>query len=236
MTLLDKIINESKIQEQLNAQLAEMSYRAVNGTRQAPRNFAEGILNVGTMNFKTPDDKITKEMIMDYQQKEQEKYYVDASGNKLKNVPTGLSDVLIPYTPVDYGTTGSEADATTLQTEQVQQETLYNEFLILQGDLKTKKKELKQKQKDLSSKEKELQNLNSSLVDVENEMVKLNEQLKKAKTAEKKKELNTKISDSKIEKKRLSTDIAKVQGEIIPIQADVTKVDGEIIKIEADIT
>ena len=88
MTLLDKIINESKIQEQLNAQLAEMSYRAVNGTRQAPRNFAEGILNVGTMNFKTPDDKITKEMIMDYQQKEQEKYYVDASGNKLKNVPT----------------------------------------------------------------------------------------------------------------------------------------------------
>ena len=142
MTLLEKIINESKIQEQLNAQLAEMSYRAVNGTRQAPRNFTEGILNVGTMNFKTPDDKITKEMIMDYQQKEQEKYYVDASGNKLKNVPTGLSDALIPYVPKDYGTTGAEADTTTLQTAQVQQETLYKEFLILKGDLRTKKTEL----------------------------------------------------------------------------------------------
>ena len=52
MTLLDKIVNQSKIQEQLNCQLAEISYRAVNGTRQAPRNFTEGTLNVRTMNFK----------------------------------------------------------------------------------------------------------------------------------------------------------------------------------------
>ena len=236
MTLLDKIINESKIQEQLNAQLAEMSYRAVNGTRQAPRNFAEGILNVGTMNFKTPDDKITKEMIMDYQQKEQEKYYVDASGNKLKNVPTGLSDALIPYTPVDYGTTGSEADATTLQTEQVQQKTLYNEFLILQGYLKNKKKELKQKQKDLSSKEKEEQNLNSSLVDVENNLVQLSVQLKNTRTAATKKELTTKIAGLTAKKKRIIKDIKTTSKEIIPIQADVTTVEGEIIKIEADIT
>ena len=239
MTLLDKIINESKIQEQLNAQLAEMSYRAVNGTRQAPRNFAEGILNVGTMNFKTPDDKITKEMIMDYQQKEQEKYYEDSGGNKYKNVPTGLSDALIPYTPVDYGTTGSEADATTLQTEQVQQETLYNDFVILQGGLKTKKQELKQKQKDLSSKEKEEQNLNSSLVDVENNLIQLSEQLKKATRERNKqleKELKTKIAELTAEKKRISIDIKTTSKEIIPIQADVTTVEGEIIKIETDIT
>ena len=236
MTLLDKIINESKIQEQLNAQLAEMSYRAVNGTRQAPRNFAEGILNVGTMNFKTPDDKITKEMIMDYQQKEQEKYYVDASGNKLKNVPTGLSDVLIPYTPIDYGATGAEADTTTLQTEQRQQETLYNEFLILQGDLKTKKKELKQKQNDLIRKEKEEQNLKLSLIDVENDLVQLNEQLKKAKSSKNKAELNTKIVELTTEKKRISIDIKTTSKEIIPIQTDVTTVEGEIIKIETAIT
>ena len=63
-----------------------MSYRAVNGTRQTPRNFAEGILNVGTMNFKTPDDKITKEMIKDCHQAEQEKYYEDSAGNKLKKM------------------------------------------------------------------------------------------------------------------------------------------------------
>jgi len=236
MTLLDKIINESKIQEQLNAQLAEMSYRAVNGTRQAPRNFTEGILNVGTMNFKTPDDKITKEMIMDYQQKEQEKYYVDASGNKLKNVPTGLSDIIIPYVPKDYGTTGAEADTTTLQTVQGQQETLYKDFLILQGELKTKKKELKQKQNDLIRKEKEEQNLNSSLIEVENELIELNKQLKKAKTSKNKAELNTKITELTAEKKRISIDIKTTSTEIIPIKADVTTVEGEIIKIETNIT
>ena len=116
MTLLDKIINQSKIQEQLNAQLAEISYRALNGTRQSARNFAEGTLNVGTMNFKTPDDRITKEMIMDYQQREQEKYYDDGT-NKYANVPTGLSDALTPYVAIPYGTTGAEADEAILQKE-----------------------------------------------------------------------------------------------------------------------
>ena len=83
MTLLDKIINQSKIQEQLNSQLAEISYRAVNGTRQAPRNFAEGTLNVGTMNFKTPNDRITKDMLMDYQKAEQENFFTNSAGNKV---------------------------------------------------------------------------------------------------------------------------------------------------------
>ena len=52
-----------------------MSYRTLNGTRQAPRNFKEGILNAGTINFKTADDKITKEMIMDYQHKNTRNFY-----------------------------------------------------------------------------------------------------------------------------------------------------------------
>ena len=137
MTLLDKIINQSKIQEQLNAQRAEISYRALNGTKQSARNSADGILNVGTMNFKTPDGQITKEMTMDYQQEEQEKYYDDGT-NKFANVPTGLSDVLTPYTHIDYGTTGAEADETTLQREQNIYDTLMNELETL---IKTHRKQ-----------------------------------------------------------------------------------------------
>ena len=41
MTLLDKIITQNRIDSQLYSQLAEMSYRAINGTRQEPRNFRE---------------------------------------------------------------------------------------------------------------------------------------------------------------------------------------------------
>jgi hypothetical protein len=71
------------LQNKLQAQLAEMSYQAVNGTRQAPRNFREGTLEIGKMHFSTPQDRITKEMIMDYQAREQEKYYKDSGGNNL---------------------------------------------------------------------------------------------------------------------------------------------------------
>ena len=80
MSLIAKIQQQSLLQNKLLAQLAEMSYQAVNGTRQAPRNFREGTLEIGKMNFTTPQDRITKEMIMDYQKTEQEKHYVDSAG------------------------------------------------------------------------------------------------------------------------------------------------------------
>ena len=54
MSLLDKFRNEMRIQRELKSQLSDMTYKAFNGTRQTSRNFAEGILNVGTINFKTP--------------------------------------------------------------------------------------------------------------------------------------------------------------------------------------
>ena len=44
MSLIAKIQQQSLLQNKLQAQLAEMSYQAVNGTRQAPRNFREGTL------------------------------------------------------------------------------------------------------------------------------------------------------------------------------------------------
>jgi hypothetical protein len=80
MSLIAKIQQQSLLQNKLQAQLAEMSYQAVNGTRQAPRNFREGTLEIGKMHFSTPQDRITKEMIMDYQKTEQERNYEDATG------------------------------------------------------------------------------------------------------------------------------------------------------------
>ncbi len=44
MSLIAKIQQQSLLQNKLQSQLAEMSYQAVNGTRQTPRNFKEGNL------------------------------------------------------------------------------------------------------------------------------------------------------------------------------------------------
>ena len=95
MSLIAKIQQQSLLQNKLQAQLAEMSYQAVNGTRQSARNFREGTFEVGKMHFNTPQDRITKEMIMDYQQAQQERHssQTDASGNPLKYEPTGLKDI-----------------------------------------------------------------------------------------------------------------------------------------------
>jgi hypothetical protein len=93
MSLIAKIQHLSLLQNKLQGQVAEMSYQTVNGTRQSARNFREGTFEVGKMHFNTPQDRITKEMIMDYQQAQQEKHYDDGT-NKYKYAPTGLTDVI----------------------------------------------------------------------------------------------------------------------------------------------
>ena len=108
-----------------------MTYKAFNGTRQSSRNFAEGILNVGTINFKTPEDKITKEMILDFQKSEQERGYTNpVSGEKMIYDPIDTSTMLAtPKTIVwkngkaatqeDYDDKFNEVQAKLLELDQV---------------------------------------------------------------------------------------------------------------------
>ena len=138
MSLIAKIQQQSLLQNKLQAQLAEMSYQAVNGTRQSARNFREGTFEVGKMHFNTPQDRITKEMIMDYQQSQQEKHYDDGT-NKLKYEPTGLKDIAnveslletytpIPFAPVGYIPLGSAVDENALRVYKTELNDLYNEL------------------------------------------------------------------------------------------------------------
>ncbi len=105
MSLINRLAQESIKQNKLISQLSEISYRAINGKRQNARNFNEGTLNVGTMNFNTPQDKITKDMYLDYQKSEQQKHYNDGT-NKFQYDPTGLFDptgtatILVPKPPL----------------------------------------------------------------------------------------------------------------------------------------
>ena len=109
MSLINKIQQQSLLQNKLLAQIAEMSLQAINNTRQSARNFKEGTLEIGKMHFTTPQDKITKEMIMDYQKTEQERHYDDSSGTLKKYAPTGLGDTLETekLTPFDGVATGA---------------------------------------------------------------------------------------------------------------------------------
>ena len=54
MSLITKIQQQSLLQNKLQTQLEEMSYQTVNGTRQTPRNFKEGKLEIGKMHFTNP--------------------------------------------------------------------------------------------------------------------------------------------------------------------------------------
>ena len=122
MSLIAKIQRESLLQNKLMAQIAEMSLQAINNTRQSARNFKEGTLDVGKMHFTTPQDRITKDMIMDYQKTEQEKHYNDGT-DKFKYAPTGLADVIDTFVPIPYEALhapATEADVRAYEADYIQ--------------------------------------------------------------------------------------------------------------------
>ena len=93
MTYWDKVINQNKKDSSLISELSDLSYKSIGGKRQQPRKINEDIVNIGTIPFEatiTPD-KITKEMIMDYQ-KNKDRGYIDPLTNvEYKFVPTGMT-------------------------------------------------------------------------------------------------------------------------------------------------
>ena len=155
MSLIAKNAARSLLQNKLQAQLADRSYQAINGTRQSVRNFREGTLNIGTMHFSTPDEKITKEMIMDYQKKEQEKHYDDGT-NKFQYVPTGLTDSLVVFSPTDYGPLGAPATEDDLKKYQDDLNTIYEDLRTSLQEAKTKKKEIVAKTDETNTKQHEI--------------------------------------------------------------------------------
>jgi len=93
MTYWDKVINQNKKDSSLISELSDLSYRSIGGKRQQPRKTNEDIVNIGTIPFEatiTPD-KITKEMIIDYQ-KNKDRGYIDPLTNvEYKYIPTGMT-------------------------------------------------------------------------------------------------------------------------------------------------
>ena len=73
MSTIDKQVRLAQLDRELYCKNADIAYKAFNGTKQSVRNFREGTLEIEKMHFTTPQDRITKEMIMYYKKTEQEK-------------------------------------------------------------------------------------------------------------------------------------------------------------------
>jgi hypothetical protein len=67
MSIINKMLDLSLQQKVLQSQISDMSYKITNGKKLSNKNFYEGIVNPGTVDFvSAPESKITKEMILDY--------------------------------------------------------------------------------------------------------------------------------------------------------------------------
>jgi hypothetical protein len=97
MTLLNKLKNEQNRQLQIQAQLAEQSYRAFNGVKQSRENERSGELRK-KMNDDLPASSLTKTMIQDYQREEEEEDFYEDKGAAYKYRPSGATEDLIDLT------------------------------------------------------------------------------------------------------------------------------------------
>ena len=82
MSFLNKRVEESIKQAKLLAQMSEMSYRSLNGTRQTRSSFTNNDLKEQPATDKPAVGSLTSEMIAQYKREEEEnnKYVDPASG------------------------------------------------------------------------------------------------------------------------------------------------------------
>ena len=143
MSFLNKRVEDSIKQAKLLAQMSELSYRALNGTRQTRSNFINNDLKEQADTDKPAVGSLTSEMIAQYKREEEEKNkYVDPkSGDEFLYAPTGMTPTLNTPTLVPVSSLGTAATITDLEKEQS------NYGKILQ-DLKDKEQEIQDKIQD----------------------------------------------------------------------------------------
>jgi hypothetical protein len=111
------------------------------------------------MNFTTPQDRITKEMVMDYQKSEQGKHsnVIDpVTGKPLLYDSTGLKDIanvedeLVKYVPIPYAPVGEAVTEDWIRVYKNEKDNLYDELRKMNTiTLKRKKTHLGNSQKQL---------------------------------------------------------------------------------------
>ena len=129
MSFLNKRVEDSIKQAKLLAQMSELSYRALNGTRQTRSNFINNDLKEQADTDKPAVGSLTSEMIAQYKREEEEKNkYVDPKGNEFLYAPTGMTPTINTPSLVSVTSLGTPGTITDVQTEQSNYGTTFTRF------------------------------------------------------------------------------------------------------------
>jgi hypothetical protein len=201
MNLLDRVIDNQLLDLNLTSQLSDISYRTNNGIRQKNRAFSEGIVDVGRIHFNDAKDKITKDMILDYQEEQQliKPVYTDPiTGDERIYYPSvyNLDPAALPvFIPIASAVTG--AAATEADIENTTQRTLRPEIVKLErleNDLITNQELLKKNEHIKIIADTKIQSTDDTIKEKEDQL-KLNEDKIKEIDAEIKKNEDNKINE-----------------------------------------
>jgi hypothetical protein len=129
MSTIDKQVRLAQLDRELYSKNADIAYKAFNGTKQSVRNFREGTLDIGKMNFdNTAQDRITKEMITDYHKKEQERFDAQLKGKTETGLSSTIDAALVTPVVQNFGTLGRPATSEDLEKKQEEIVKVVNEI------------------------------------------------------------------------------------------------------------
>jgi hypothetical protein len=154
MSFLNKRVEDSIKQAKLLAQMSEMSYRSLNGTRQTRSGFINNDLKEQPDTDKPAVGSLTSEMIAQYkrEQEEQNKYVDPSTGDEFQFAPAGIVPTLKAPALVPLSSLGAPATVADVETEK-------NNYDTILQNLRNKKKERKDKIREGKEKEKQVTEL-----------------------------------------------------------------------------
>ena len=137
MSPIDKQARVAQLETELQAKIAEQAYKSFNGTRQSVRNFREGTLNIGKMNFdNTVQDRITKEMVTDFHKKEQQRLDEQLQGKTETGLSSTIETELVSPRAIRYPRTRAPVTSTDLENKQTELTTLVNQITRYENNIK----------------------------------------------------------------------------------------------------
>jgi len=148
MSFLNKRVEDSIKQAKLLAQMSEMSYRSLNGTRQTRNSFTNNDLKEQPITDKPATGSLTSEMISQYKREQEEQNkYVDSTGAEFQYAPAGAAPTLNTPSLVDVPSLGAPATVEDVAKEK-------NNYAKILQEIQDKKQEIQDKIKKVKKKKK----------------------------------------------------------------------------------
>jgi len=175
MSFWNKRVEDSIKQAKLLAQMSELRYRALNGTRQTRSNFINNDLKEQSATDKPAVGSLTSEMISQYKREEEENNkYVDPTGKEFVYDPTGMTPTLNTVSPVPVTSLRAPTKLSDVETEQSNYTTIVRDLNDKKQDIQDKKIESKNKKSEVTVKQtklKELEETYNKLKDTKDKLI-----------------------------------------------------------------